>query len=364
MMRRAKCQNAVEGRWSILYGLALLAPLLVPLAVGNALGQTDQKEANGTSDDKVIKLAPVDFKDKDKKQPPTQDGKLEIVFMDLGSDVGLVFRSPYNTLLHSNFKHSHRPTNGEDRNYGVDFGDNKVCTWLLGTDSSQCEKPPHLHGFAERKGDKWEVSLRIPKSELSTPLQPGQPDCAWVTVGTFDVSGADPSVIYPLEKHLENQRSKLFEMVYELEYDQSRGTALHPCWLREPRVSGRPENPAYKEVYAGTRVCLTWDFPDAKSVNITDFGSQKAAGRACTDAGSPGTRTFVFKPVGVCPDEETVPVKVKRADILTYIVKGDFLVAHKEYAKALDVYRDGLNQDPDNSDLRDRMRRAEALADQ
>jgi hypothetical protein len=344
-------------------GSATLALLLVSLAVGKVLGQTEQQGANAKSDDKLIVLAPVDFLEKDRKfSLKTPDGKLEVVYMDLGSDVGLIFRSPYNTVLHSNFKRNHTPTSGEDRNYGVDFGDNKVCTWTLGTDPSQGEKPRHLRGAAGRNGDKWEVSLRIPKSELSNDKR----NDSWVTFETFDVSGSELPTVYPPMKHRQEiQRSKLFELVYQLDYDKWGEAALHPCWPPDPpRLSARPENPTYKNVYAGTRVCLAWEFPNAETVNITDFGERSATGRACTDVGSQGTRTFVFQADGECPVKTSVSVQVKSADLLAVIVRGDSQVAHRQYEEALQTYQEGRDQDPDNDDLKDRIRRVEALADQ
>ncbi len=47
-------------------------------------------------------------------------------------------------------------------------------------------------------------------------------------------------------------------------------------------------------------------------------------------------------------------MKIKAANAL-----GDFLLSRGEYDKAIDAYKDGLNVDPTNSELKRKIRRAQ-----
>jgi hypothetical protein len=363
MVIQSKCRNAVDGQRSVPHGLAPLALLLVSLAGGNVFAQTGRQVADVKPDNKVIELRPVRFEDKDRLAPcKTPDGKLEVVYMDLGSDVGLVFRSSYNIVLHANFNRNHAPTNGDDRNYGVDFGDNKVCSWPQGTDASRCEKARGLRGAAKRIEDHWEVSLRIPKRELSRAAQDGQPVNSWVTFETFDVSGSEASTIYPPAKpRQEIPRSKLFELVYRLDFDQSPNVALHPCWPpAPPRFSANSD-----AVWEGERICLAWDVPNASGVTITDFGEQNATGHGCIDAGPLGlspvvARTFTLRTTDAeCVVDKSLTVSVKSLEIRRDIERGDIECSHGDEHAAVDWYRRALTLDPKNADAKAKLDHAE-----
>ena len=359
MIHAMRHQVVSRMRGNFRYGLAALALfLLVSCESGNALRQAEKQPGEASpSSINLNNLDPFPFGDKDSKRShETRDGKLAIVFMDLGSDVGLVLRAGYNTLLLVDVDKDKKPSHATYRAYGVDFGDNKVCCWYFGSDPSQCESRSGLRGAAAKRDDKWEVSMRIPKSELGEATAPG----AWVTFATYDVTGNDPARIYPPEKDRQDiQRSKLFEQEYHLKYDTSvpQTVALHPCWPPPPPRLSVTTNP----VYEGGQVCLAWDVPNVQSVLITGFGQQGAMGRGCVSAGPEGTMTFRLSAGTDCPVETSVPVQVRPHRILEDMKLGDFYFSHGQYQRAVAEYQEGLNLDPTNADLRAKLQRAKSV---
>ena len=85
----------------------------------------------------------------------SEDRKLEVVFLDLGDDVGLVLRADGNTLLHVDVNQDGRPTPRTDRSFGVDFGNGKTCSWFVDSDPSQCEETKsNARGAASVKDER------------------------------------------------------------------------------------------------------------------------------------------------------------------------------------------------------------------
>jgi len=358
MMIQTMCHQVVSSmRCDFRYGLApLVLFLLVSSGGRNALGQAEKKPGEA----KPINLNPVPFGDKDTKlSHETPDGKLAIVFMDLGSDIGLVLRAGYNTLLLVDVDKDKKPTAGADRVCGVDFGDNKLCCWYFGSDPSQCESRSGLRGSAAKRNDKWEVSMRIPKSELGESITPQ----AWVTFATYDVTGNDPTRIYPPAKDRQDiQRSKLFEQEFHLVYDPSaqRTEMKHRCWPPAPPRLSVTTNPVYER----GQVCLAWDVPNVQSVTITGLGQQGAIGHGCTAAGPEGTMTFRLSVTSTdCPVETSVTVQVRSHKILEHMELGDFYFSHGQYQRAVAEYQKGLNLDPTNADLRAKLQRAQSMTE-
>lgn len=203
------------------------------------------------------------------------DRKLEIVLLDLGDDVGLVLRADGNTLVHVDTNQDGKPTSRKDRSFGIDSGSGKVCSWFVDADPSQCgETRSQAKGIINGKDERWEVSLRIPKTELG----PSTKDALVI----FEIHAGGAS-----EAPQRFPQAELFDKVFRLIYnDSGRGSGFAENWPAP--LKGPPPAPKItfsavrKAIYLGEQVCLNWEVPNAPSVTLDPgFGEFKGKDRHC-----------------------------------------------------------------------------------
>lgn len=220
----------------------------------------------------------------------SEDRRLEVVFLDLGDDVGLILRADGNTLLHVDTDQDGRPTPGTDRSFGVDFGTGAVCSWYVDSDPSRCtETKTNARAAIGGKDDRREISLRIPKSELGQSRTD-----SWVVFEIYSGSSGDGPRRYP--------QFEFFQKVYRLVYSRSaRAMGVSDNWpgpttaapsdelkLHQPHLVSFGANP--RSIYLGEQVCLDWDVPNVQKVTIDPgFGEFDAKGRQCFNPDKPMT---------------------------------------------------------------------------
>jgi hypothetical protein len=260
----------------------------------------------------VTNLYPVRFDQRDTATSfVSEEGKLAVVFLDLGDDVGLVLRSDGNTLLHVDVNQDGKPTPQMDRSYGFDFGEDQVCSWYMGSDPSRCgEVRTNARGAVLRKDGKWEVSFRVPKIELSQSSVD-----SWVMFGVYDVSGSEPMVRFP--------QGEPFQKVFRLVYTGSaKPIGVPDEWpgpvkAKQELVPPQPKTPpvtfsaSRKSVYFGEQVCLNWDVPNVQKVTIEPgFGEFDAKGHQCFNPEKTMTITLrASTSEGVVEKNETIQVR-------------------------------------------------------
>ena len=154
-------------RW-LVQVLILYALLLVLISTTSCSGN---KKAPPNVPQRSLKaLSPIKFDQRaSASSMVTTDGQLEVVFVDLKDDVGLIMRSADNVLVKVDVDQDGKQTSSVDRIYGVDLDTGRVCAPFIDSD------PQHVLGVAECgprgcDGEEREIRDLLAHSQAGTGL--------------------------------------------------------------------------------------------------------------------------------------------------------------------------------------------------
>jgi len=157
--------------------LAALVTVALLISCGGSQKSAKDKDKNKVSHtalDSPVELSPVPFALKETATSWTwAEPQLDVVYMDLHEDIGLIFRSSVNTLVLADRDGNGVFDPGIDRGYGVDLDSSKLCAFDAGAYDGGCQGGSPLSSggrgaakTSENSDKRYEVSMRIPKSEL------------------------------------------------------------------------------------------------------------------------------------------------------------------------------------------------------
>ena len=278
---------------------------------------------------RIQDLRPVPFSEKDTKTSfVSPDDHLEVVYMDLGDDVGMVLRAPSNALIVANVKGDGVPDPRGDRVYGVDLDENKVCVFELGSDNGSGglgqATASSANGGARRNpsgSTGYEIAFRVPRKELL-----GENGQGLIVVETFDPGMAAPGKRFPgaLEARA---AANPFQRSFRLLRATTPEDGISDAWPEGLPVTphvirttlGFRASPA--KVFLGEKARLSWELPpDAVAVDLQPgFGDVKSP----QDVSPDGTQTYtlrVKRPNGQW-QQESVKVEVRNVQIAAFEVR-------------------------------------------
>jgi hypothetical protein len=185
-----------------------------------------------------------------------------------------------------------------------------MCSWFVDSDPSQCgETKSNARGTAVGKDERWEVSMRIPKSELGQSKTD-----SWVMFEIHSGSSGEAPQRFP--------QAEPFQKVFRLVYIKSgKAIGVPDDWpgpIKPPDDKPTLHNPHLisfganrKSVYFGEQVCLNWDVPNVQKVTIDPgFGEFDAKGRQCFNPDKTMTITLRASGTdGTIERSETVQIK-------------------------------------------------------
>lgn len=226
----------------------------------------------------VTDLHAVPFEQRETNTSFVAEGRnLEVVFLDIGDDIGLILRAAGNTLVHVDVNRDGQSTPRVDRSFGLDFDTGRACSWYTDATSGPCEGATAATGAKTAKNERWEVAFRIPKAELG----PSKSD-ALVMFEVYPVSGAEPSVRFPAAAPFQ----KVFRLIYARSGKPIGVPDDWPGASNTPTDPPPPNPPAFgttrRNFYLGEQVCIVWDVPNAQKVTLEPgLGDFDAKGRHC-----------------------------------------------------------------------------------
>jgi hypothetical protein len=286
--------------------------LLCALAAGCS---HTQPEAKPTVSRFIKDLQPIKFERRSTETSFTSDDKrLQVAFLDLGSDIGLVLRAADNVLINVDVNQDGKPSEGIDRVYGVDLDTGEVCVPFVDSDPSDCRATrSEAKGAVSRNNERREILFRIPKQELGASQTE-----AHVVFETFAVARDEASRRYP--------EAESFQKVFRLMY-ATQGEIVPDEWPQAPTKKSELPPPAPitglratpPSVYAGETAKLTWDVRPADKATLSDFGEVEPKGERSVSPDK--TTKYTLRAFGPGGDMESdVTIAVKDLEIISFRV--------------------------------------------
>jgi len=224
----------------------------------------------------VQDLEPIPFSQKDSRASYTSapDG-LEVVYLDLGEDVGFIFRSPSNVMVLVDANGNHQPAPATDRVYGVDLDEKRLCVFGLEEDAGACpaERGTVTHALVNvdlpgaNEGGRQEILLRIPRTELT-----GVSAQSLIALETFELDSASRGKQFPagvVVREGDNPFAQSFRLVRAMNPPEEASKS----WLKSQPPAPPPVLPVIPNpvnfrssvrrecVYFGEKPQLSWNVP-------------------------------------------------------------------------------------------------------